>query len=170
MAAGAATGVAGCTGGSGDGGDGSGGSGTGGSGDGGDGSLTVRMAADEAFYFDPIGMFVDPGETVIWVNESGAHSTTAYPADYGGRRLPDGADGWNSRTLTRPDATFERTFEVQGTYDYFCIPHKSLEMVGRIVVGEPGGPAEGSLPPDGAVPESATIVEEGTVPFDAFRG
>jgi len=57
----------------------------------------------------------------------------------------------------------EHTFETAETYGYFCIPHKTLEMVGRVVVGEPGGPA------DGGVPESQRIVEEGAVSYEAFE-
>jgi hypothetical protein len=43
-------------------------------------------------------------------------------------------------------------------------------MVGRIVAGEPGGPAEGSMPPDGEVPESQTIVDQGAVSYSDFSG
>ena len=35
--------------------------------------------------------------------------------------------------------------EVEGTYDYFSRNHEILGMVGRIVVGRPGGPAEKPL-------------------------
>jgi hypothetical protein len=43
-------------------------------------------------------------------------------------------------------------------------------MVGRIVVGEPGGPAKGDMPPDGNVPESQTIVDQGAVSYSDFSG
>ena len=39
---------------------------------------------------------------------------------------------------------------MEGVYDYFCLPHEAAGMVGRIVVGRPGGP--------------------GTLPFDYFVG
>jgi hypothetical protein len=38
-------------------------------------------------------------------------------------------------------------------------------MVGRIVVEKPGGPAEGSMPPDGTVPKSQKIVKQGRIPW-----
>jgi hypothetical protein len=41
-------------------------------------------------------------------------------------------------------------------------------MVGRIVVGQPGGPAAGGMPPDGKVPTSQTIVEKGVVSYESF--
>ena len=134
----------------------------------------VRMVTDgDQYYFDPIGLAVEPGTTVEWVNESGAHSSTAYAEGNGGaevRRIPEDAEAWNSETLTDEGATFTYTFEEEGTYDYFCIPHKTLEMVGRVVCGEPGGPAEGDMPPDGDVPESQTIVDQGSVSYDEFSG
>jgi len=137
-----------------------------------DQSNTVGMVTyRNEFYFDPIGLYVEPGETVTWELDSGEHSTTAYVEGTGTAsvtRVPDGASGWNSGTLTEVGATFEHTFETPGTYDYFCIPHKTLEMVGRVVVGEPGGPAEGSMPPDAPVPESQRIVGAGVVGFNEF--
>jgi hypothetical protein len=36
-------------------------------------------------------------------------------------------------------------------------------MIGRIVVGSPGGPAEDSENPDLPLPDSARIVEEGEI-------
>jgi len=149
--------------------------GCGGSGDGGETATpagpTVEMVTGDQLYFDPIGLAVEPGETVTFVNASGRHSATAYRGEIASeRRIPEDAEGWNSTTLNGQGATFEHAFEAEGTYDYFCIPHKNLGMVGRIVVGDPGGPAEGSMPPDGPVPGSSRIVEEATVPFSEFSG
>jgi plastocyanin len=125
------------------------------------------------YYFDPIGLFVEAGNTVTFEIENGSHSATAYKKGNGPAevtRIPDGADAFNSDILSEQGATYDHTFETAGTYDYFCIPHKSLGMVARIVVDEPGGPAEGSMPPDGDVPESQTIVDQGTVSYSDFTG
>jgi plastocyanin len=135
------------------------------------GTAIAMVMTNGRYSFDPIGLFVKPGETVTWVNETGAHSTTAYERGNGPalvRRIPRDAKAWNSGTLSELGATFEHTFEVEGTYDYYCIPHKSLGMVGRIVVGKPGGPAEGSMPPDGTVPKSSSIVERESISYDEF--
>ncbi|QDX40077.1 plastocyanin/azurin family copper-binding protein [Salarchaeum sp. JOR-1] len=128
--------------------------------------VEMRTESSE-YYFDPVGIYVEPGDTIQWVNASGDHSTTSYTTDNpqsSVRRIPDGADSWNSGTLQEDGATFTHTFETPGTYDYYCIPHKTLGMVARLVVGEPGGPAaEGSIPNDvgsGIVPDSKTIVEQ----------
>ena len=143
-----------------------------------DGVYEVEMRTEGSEYlFDPIGLHVEPGDTVRWVNASGSHSATAYAEDNGGaseRRIPEGAEPWNSGIFTEAGATFEYTFEEEGTYDYFCIPHKSLGMVGRIVCGEPGGPAEESDNPDagnipsGEFPSSDAVVENEVLayPYD----
>jgi len=122
-------------------------------------------------YFDPIGLYVDSGETVTFRIDGGAHSATAYAGSNplsDERRIPDGAEAWSSDTIRR--GRFEYTFETEGTHDYYCIPHRDFGMVGRIVVGTPGGPAEESEIPDGEVPDSDRIVEEGTVSYAAFAG
>ena len=140
--------------------------------------VEVEMRTDGTEYiFDPIGLHVKPGDTVRWVNVSGTHSATAYAEGNGGaseRRIPEGAELWNSEIFTQAGATFEYTFEEEGTYDYFCIPHKTLGMVGRIVCGEPGGPAEESENPEvgsiqsGEFPSSEAIVENGMISYPYY--
>ena len=135
---------------------------------------TVQMVtAGGEYYFDPIGLFVEPGTTITWRIQSGSHSSTAYKEGNGGAavtRIPAEGAAWDSGILGEQGATFDYTFETRGTYDYFCTPHKSQGMVGRIVVGAPGGPAEGSMPPDGEVPTSQTIVDQRTVSYEEFSG
>lgn len=137
-------------------------------------TTTVLMVTEgDAYYFDPIGLLVESGDTVTFEIDSGSHSATAYEAGTGQSsvtRIPDGAAAFDSGILGDQGATFDHTFETTGTYDYYCTPHKGLGMVGRIVVGEPGGPAEGSMPPDGSVPESGTIVDQGAVTYGDFSG
>lgn len=135
---------------------------------------TVSMTSEAGTsFFDPIGLYVEPGDVVTWEIESDAHSTTAYAEDHfmaAVTRIPEGAEGWDSGTLRGTGETFTHKFETRGTYDYFCIPHKPFGMVGRIVVGQPGGPADGSMPPDGPVPTGEAIVEAGAIPYPAFDG
>lgn len=119
----------------------------------GDETPTVRMKND---YFDPIGLFVEPGTTVRFAIAEGSHSATAYES-----RVPDGATAFDTGVISSGSVSV--TFDTPGTYDYYCLPHESLGMVGRIVVGSPGGPAEDSSIPAGDVPDSDTIVERGTV-------
>jgi plastocyanin len=134
------------------------------------GAYTVGMHTD--LYFDPIGLFVEPGTTVSFELVSGVHSATAYHPDneYArNRRVPRGAPSWTTGQFSEEGAFENVTFETRGTHDYYCIPHKQLGMIGRIVVGEPGGPATRSANPDGGLPDSERIVEQGTISYEAFR-
>ncbi|WP_436926078.1 plastocyanin/azurin family copper-binding protein [Halosimplex amylolyticum] len=114
-------------------------------------------------YFDPIGLRIEPGATVRFELAAGTHSATAYE-----NRIPSGASAFDSGVVS--SGGFEHTFEAPGTYDYYCIPHKSVGMVGRIVVGSPGGPAEESPIPDGDVPDSDAIVEQGAIAYGSTTG
>lgn len=102
------------------------------------------------FRFDPVGLLIASGSAVTWLNMGDFHTTTAFHPDYGNLlpgevplRIPEGAEPWHSGMLGMTAGTeFEHTFEVPGVYDYFCQPHYSFGMVGRIVVDGPrGGPA-----------------------------
>ncbi len=101
--------------------------------------------------FDPIGVFLQPGQTVRWRCEANYHTATAYHPANGGHslRIPRQAKPWASEILL-PGESFEVTLTVAGVYDYFCAPHEHAGMVGRLVVGQPTGP--------------------GSLPFDWFRG
>lgn len=122
----------------------------------------VLMVSDgEDHYFDPIGLHVQPGDTIEWTIDSGSHNAVSYDD-----RIPEDAEGFEGDVIS--EGSYEQTFEVEGTYDYYCMPHQSMGMVGRFVVGEAGGPAEGSMPEHGDVPESSTIVDEGSVSYEAF--
>jgi plastocyanin len=104
----------------------------------------------EEVWFDPIGQRIEPGQTVRWVMASpgNPHTTTAYHPRNANHslRIPEAAAPWDSGFLVKPGDTFEVTLSVEGVYDYFCLPHEAAGMVGRIIVGGPGGP--GALPFD----------------------
>ena len=99
-----------------------------------------------AVAFEPATITVDVGDEVVWYNNSArAHSITAYEAgipddaDYfatGGYETEEAAreawDGMNG-ALTNGQR-YSHTFEVPGTYDYFCVPHEGSGMVGTVVV------------------------------------
>jgi plastocyanin len=91
-------------------------------------------------WFDPIGILVEPGQTVRWTNHDpgNSHTATAYHPMFEDRplRIPDDAQPWDSGYLL-PGDSFSVTLTVPGVYDYYCIPHEMAGMVGRIVVGEP---------------------------------
>ena len=108
---------------------------------------TVDMT--DGLVFDPDGLTIAPGDTVVWETVgSVGHSVTAYEEE-----IPDDAEyfasgGFDAEDAARnayPDGdvpggeTFEHTFEVEGEYGYFCIPHESAGMVATLTVQEGGG-------------------------------
>jgi plastocyanin len=91
--------------------------------------VTVRM---EDIFFDPANITVEPGTTVTWVQSgNNPHTTTSYDGLWDSGMIEGGSGG-----------TFSFTFEEPGTYDYFCIPHEDLGMVGSVTVT--GGTATAS--------------------------
>lgn len=108
-----------------------------------DSVVEIRMATDGVdVYFDPIGVWVQPGTIVRFVLDSGAHDTQSYhPSNATDLlRIPAGAEPWNSGIMGgiyNTATTFDVTLTVEGVYDYFCMPHELHGMVGRIIVGDP---------------------------------
>jgi plastocyanin len=103
--------------------------------------IEIRMLGNtdgSHVWFDPVGLRVEPGQTVRWVNfdPGNSHTATAYhPKNFERpQRIPEGAEPWNSDYLL-PHESFAVTLTVEGVYDFFCIPHEHAGMVGRIVVG-----------------------------------
>ncbi|PBB43748.1 hypothetical protein CK222_08220 [Mesorhizobium sp. WSM3866] len=110
-------------------------------------------------WFDPIGILVEPGQTVRWtnLNSGNSHTTTAYsPTNFGRpRRMPKAAKPWDSDYLL-PNESFSVIFTEKGVYDYYCIPHEHAGMVGRIIVGAPEAHGWTELVgPNGDLPEAA---------------
>lgn len=132
-------------------------------------------------WFDPIGLSIEPGQTVRWTNrdEGNAHTATAYHPDNHDRmrRIPKSARSWDSDYLL-PGESFSVTLTVPGIYDYYCIPHEHAGMVGRIVVGRPVGGAWIDEYPAGELPEialanlpaPAAILAEGAVRSEGRTG
>jgi plastocyanin len=78
--------------------------------------------------FIPDTLTVKTGTTVTWVNQDGyVHTVTsgASPNDLSGLFDSGNING---------GGTFSFKFNKAGTYDYFCIPHFSLGMIGKIIV------------------------------------
>jgi plastocyanin len=128
---------------------------------GGKAKITMQGKADGSHvWFDPVGIHVQPGQTVRWTNcdPGNSHTVTAYHPELFERplRIPASAKPWDSDYLL-PDESFSAVFTEEGVYDYYCVPHEHAGMVGRIVVGapaaaEPAAPAKPGLTP---LPEAA---------------
>ena len=95
------------------------------------------------YYFNPAGLYVQPGQTVQW-GALGRRSVRCFhpSLDNHELRIPENAKPFDSKAMGSRDGTFEFTFEVEGTYDFYSPAEEYLGMVGRIVVGKPGGPGE----------------------------
>lgn len=92
------------------------------------------------FYFEPTGLFVEPGDTVEFVMATPHHNVNAYHPAFGyEQRVPDAVPAFSSPILTAGDSWFY-TFETEGVYDFTCAPHETFGMAGRIVVGSATGP------------------------------
>lgn len=106
----------------------------------------VTMSIDS---FRPNSLTVTPGTTVTFNNTSShTHTVTAFQDDY-----PEDTGFWSTGDFDsegqavsawrddgggalEPGNTYERSFDVTGTYRYYCIPHLRANMTGEIVVEE----------------------------------
>lgn len=115
------------------------------------------------FYFEPVGLFVEPGDTVNFIAQSPHHTVTAYhPLQGKPLRVPEGVEPFSSPMIPI-GSSWSHTFDIPGVYDVWCGPHESYGMVMRIVVGEASGPA--MVQPDDFGPEG-TYGASGTVLLD----
>lgn len=112
---------------------------------------TVDMT--DELIFDPDSLTIAPGDTVVWENVGTiGHSVTAYedgiPEDatyYASGGFETEQAAREAYTAGEPESgdilggeSYEHTFETEGTFEYFCIPHESVGMLGTIEV-TPGG-------------------------------
>ena len=75
-------------------------------------------------FFAPANITVEPGTTVTWVQSGdNPHTTTSYDGLWDSGMIEGGSGG-----------SFSFTFDEAGTYDYYCIPHEQLGMVGTVTV------------------------------------
>jgi plastocyanin len=119
--------------------------------------VTVRM---EDNFFDQANITVEPGTTVTWVQSgNNPHTTTSYDGLWDSGLIEGGSGG-----------TFSFTFEEPGTYDYFCIPHEDLGMVGSVTVtdGATDSPTAGGLPATGGPAVSSLLALVATLALVVF--
>jgi len=107
--------------------------------------------------YEPATVNIAPGDTVHFVWESDNHNIVVESQPEGANW--EGTEG-DANDLYNTGHEYEFTFETEGTYSYFCQPHRTAGMVGEVVVGgsgggggEGGGEEGGGGPPP--IPESA---------------
>lgn len=102
----------------------------------------VLVGPNRNFSFYPDPLTVSTGTTVTWTFQSTNHNVSCKPENWDSASLPDGAEpfasyeGENSFQTVPEGETYERTFEVPGTYEYICVPHVNSGMVATLVVEE----------------------------------
>ena len=98
------------------------------------------------FYFDPTGLYVEPGDTVRFSAVSPFHNVMAYhPGFAQTRRVPEDVPPISSPMFAE-GGYWLYTFDEPGVYDLYCGPHEFLGMVVRVVVGESSGPGAEPVP------------------------
>lgn len=106
------------------------------------GSVTVESALPAADHyiemmnieFDPKELHIEPGQTVVWINNATFAHDILFEAGFGS----GGAASMD------PGATYSHTFSENGTYRYRCQVHSAnfdAGMVGVITVGTVEDPA-----------------------------
>ena len=84
--------------------------------------VTIDVTA--GLTFDSDDVTVTPGTTVRWVNQADIRHTVT----------PDGHEEWDEAELTTSGQVFEHTFESEGEFPYFCVPHQAQGMTGIVRV------------------------------------
>lgn len=77
--------------------------------------------------FSPKLLKINVGDRVKFIATNSGHNSQSDDST-----LPQGAQAWNSPI----GKDFEITFTHEGTYSYFCTPHRAMGMVGLIMVGD----------------------------------
>ena len=71
---------------------------------------------------------IDPGDTVFWKATDPGHNVEFISKN----GVPDGVEKFKSKV--GKDTEF--TFTIPGIYAYWCVPHKTLGMIGVVIVGD----------------------------------
>ncbi len=93
---------------------------------------TVKMLSkspdgSERQVFDPPVLRIEVGDSVTFVAADKGHNSTS-----NSDMLPAGAEPWKGNI----GKDIEVNFAVSGVYGYHCVPHRSIGMVGLILVGD----------------------------------
>ena len=117
--------------------------------------VTVRM---EDNFFDQATITVEPGTTVTWVQSgNNPHTTTSYDGLWDSGMIEGGSGG-----------TFSYTFEEPGRYDYYCIPHESLGMVGGVTVSDAATASPTATATAAASPTATALADTGGPPVSSL--
>lgn len=79
------------------------------------------------YEFSQADLTIAPNTLVRWVNTTGTTHTVT----------PDGHSEWVDTSLPGMGDTFEHVFRTEGSFPYYCTPHRSFGMVGSVTVQAP---------------------------------
>jgi plastocyanin len=91
----------------------------------------VVVGPEGSFSFEPEEVTIAVGETVRWVWDSRGHNVK--PDDIPSESDWSGTPGGGLDTF-RAGHVYTHEFQVAGTFDYLCRPHRSSGMRGTVVV------------------------------------
>jgi plastocyanin len=102
-------------------------------------TFTVKMGGDNGMLvFQPDKLSVKPGDTVKWViNKVPPHNIMFDAGSMGGDKALAKSLSHPQLEMT-PGSGFELTIPkdlAPGVYSYYCDPHRSAGMVGKLTVG-----------------------------------
>ena len=97
--------------------------------------LTIGISSD-GYAFSPASVTIDVGQTVCWkwTNESMAHNVKQVDE----MKSDTFVDGGISSGEAAKTVDFQMTFTDDTTFYYACEPHVSVDMFGKITVGDGG--------------------------------
>tara|TARA_B100000029_G_scaffold438158_1_gene453814 strand:+ start:281 stop:712 length:432 start_codon:yes stop_codon:yes gene_type:complete len=81
----------------------------------------------ESMVFEPKIVRVKVGDTVLWKANDKGHNV-----EFIKKGVPEGVEKFKSKY----NKDTEYKFTIPGIYAYWCTPHKSMGMIGFVVVGE----------------------------------
>ena len=87
--------------------------------------LNKRYDGAKMVYSEDIAR-IDIGDTITWVPTSKGHNV----------EFIAGPDGWKAPRKSKLNKEVEMTFDTPGIYVYQCSPHKTMGMIGLVVVGD----------------------------------
>ena len=85
-----------------------------------------HVVVSGATNFNPMHLFIKPGDTVKWTNMT-IHNSESMEG-----LIPEGAEPWKGKI----GQEIAVTLDVEGVYIYKCFPHYANGMVAAIIVGE----------------------------------
>ncbi|MBC6419702.1 MAG: plastocyanin [Prochloron sp. SP5CPC1] len=92
-------------------------------------TVEVQMGASSGppLQFVPNTVTISPGDTVKWVNNKFAPHNVVFQGSSAAKLS-------HKQLVFKPGESFATTFDKPGTYSYFCSPHRSGGMVGKVIV------------------------------------